>query len=63
MNDTKHLHYISEIVSCGLTMSALKQSAMFISGDMLIIVVPQLVNPSGPMLLSLRGHRSKTYSV
>ena len=44
-------------------MSALKQSAMFISGDMLIIMVPQLATPSGPMLLALRGHRSMAHSV
>ena len=42
-------------------MSSLNQTAMFISGDVLVMVVPQLTNPSGPMLLSLRGHRSMTH--
>ena len=39
-------------------MSTLKQTAMFISGDMLVMVVPQLSNSTAPLLLSLRGPKS-----
>ena len=42
-------------------MGTLKQSAMFISGETLVIVVPHLTSPSGPMLLTLRGQKSKAY--
>ena len=40
-------------------MSTLRQTAMFISGDMLVMVVPQLSNTSAPLLLSFRGPRSR----
>ena len=42
-------------------MGTLKQSAMFISGETLVIVVPHLTSPSGPMLLTLRGQKSKAH--
>ena len=42
-------------------MGTLKQSAMFISGETLVMVVPHLTSPSGPMLLTLRGHKSKAH--
>lgn len=47
------------MVSCGLSLSTLKLTAMFISGDMLVMVVPQTVNTSAPLLLSFRGARSR----
>lgn len=47
------------MVSCGLSLSTLKLTAMFISGDMLVMVVPQMVNTSAPLLLSFRGARSR----
>ena len=42
-------------------MGTLKQSAMFISGETLVMVVPHLTSPSGPMLLTLRGPKSKAH--
>ena len=42
-------------------MGTLKQSAMFISGETLVMVVPHLTSPSGPMLLTLRGQKSKAH--
>ena len=53
----------SEMVSCGLSVSTLKQSAMFVSGDMLVMVVPQLTNPAGPLLLSIRGPKSMRHFI
>lgn len=42
-------------------MGTLKQSAMFISGETLVMVVPHLTSPSAPMLLTLRGQKSKAH--
>ncbi|XP_068681108.1 probable E3 ubiquitin-protein ligase HECTD4 isoform X3 [Montipora foliosa] len=47
-----------EVVSCGISGNTLKQTAMFISGDMLVMVIPQLSNTSAPLLLAFRGPRS-----
>ena len=52
---------ISEMVSCGLSWRTLKETAMFISGNILVMVVPQItiIGPTS-LLLSFRGPKGMT---
>ena len=51
---------ISEMVSCGLSWRSLKEAAMFISGNILVMVVPQITIAPTSLLLSFRGPKGMT---
>ena len=51
---------ISEMVSCGLSWRTLKETAMFISGNILVMVVPQITIGPTSLLLSFRGPKGMT---
>ena len=55
-------NYVSQIVemaSCGLLLSTVLRSAMFVSGEVIVMVVSQPSSPGASTLLSLRSNRSK----